>query len=709
MKHRLLLLFTFFLFSASLLSAQKQKLTLEDAVLYYQKGLYPERPTGFKWLKGALAYTTLEDERSRLQFYDLRPNTEDLVVKAIDIMPDLERIPTFTWINASTFYFKKDNTYYTYDTRKKELKKILSYPKGAQNLDYSAKGEKLAYTLDNNLYIATKNNPKIAIDFEKDTNIVSGQAIARYEFGISKGTFWSPSGRYLAFYRKDESKVFNYPLVDITTTPPTLNNIKYPMNGQGSETASALIYSTLSGKTVRLDTRPDDHYLTNLGWSPSENHVYLAEVNRDQNDMKLNKYDILKGQFIRTITEEKNDKWVEPEHPPFMTPFQKNKMYWLSEKDGFMNIYVFNEKNKKSKQLTHNQWVIKNIIGYSQQLGAIIFIGTGENPLNTHAFAVNVKTGKQWQITKGDGVHSVTLSGPNKEYLLDEMSSPTVPREIGYYDLVQNKYHQVYTAPNPLAKVQIGKTEIIKLKSYDGADLYARIIKPSNFDPNKKYPVLVYVYGGPHAQMITNRWNYGEPLWMKWMAEQGYIIFTLDGHGSAARGFAFESEVFRDLGTHEMEDQLIGVDYLKRQKYVDANRLAVHGWSFGGFMTTSLMLRHPGVFTTGVAGGPVINWNWYEVMYGERYMDTEATNPKGFERSNLLNHVKNLKGHLLTIHGMVDDVVVPQHNYAFLKKCVDEGVQTDFFPYPMHPHNVRGKDRVHLMRKVLDYVMEHNR
>ena len=708
MKNRSFLLVIFFVFGASMLLAQKQKLTLEDAILSYQKGLQPDRPSGFKWLKGALAYTTLEDERGTLQFYDLRPNTEDLVIKAMEIMPGMEKIPRFTWINAASFYFSKDGAYYSYNTRKKKLEKILDYPKEAQNKDYSATGKKLAYTIDNNLYIATKDNPKIPVAFEEDKNIISGQAIARYEFGISKGTFWSPSGRFLAFYRKDESKVSSYPLVDITTTPASLNNIKYPMSGQESETASAMIYSTLTGKFIRLNTRPDDHYLTNLAWSPTENHVYLAEVNRDQNHMKLNKYDILTGQIVRTITEEKNERWVEPETPPYMTSFQKGKMFWLSEKDGFMNIYVFDENKKTSKQLTKNKWITKQIIGYSQQLSAIIFTGTGENPLNTHAFAVNVKTGKQWQLTKDDGIHSVKLSGPFNEYLLDEMSSPTIPRRIGYFDLTKTKYHEVYTAPNPLAKVQIGQTEIIRLKSYDGADLYARMIKPSNFDPNKKYPVLVYVYGGPHVQLITNRWNYGEPLWMKWMAEQGYIVFTLDGHGSAGRGFAFESEIFRELGTHEMQDQLIGVDYLKRQKYVDAKRLAVHGWSFGGFMTTSLMLRHPDVFTTGVAGGPVINWNWYEIMYGERYMDTEATNPDGFAKANVLNHVKHLKGHLLTIHGMIDDVVVPQHNYAFIKKCVEEGVQTDFYPYPMHPHNVRGKDRIHLMRKVLNYVMEHN-
>ncbi len=710
MKLRSILLFVgFFIFCASASQAQSRKLTLEDAILYYQKGLYPKRPKGFQWLKGALMYSTTDDERTTLIFHPLEPGYKEYEIKASEIKPGMEKLPSIHWISASTFYFTLQDELFVYDTENRKLEKILDYPSDvAQNLDYTAKGKKLAYTIKNNLYIADKNNPKIPVAEVKDTNIVSGQAIARFEFGISKGTFWSPKGDLLAFYRKDETHVTNYPLVDITTYPASLKNIKYPMNGQGSELPSTWVYNTQTGKYLRLETKRDDHYLTNLKWADDEMFIYLAEVNRDQNHLWLNKYDSYSGALVRTLTEEQNEKWVEPEHPVFSTPLLPGRLFWMSERDGYMNIYMFSGNLKTPRKLTKNKWVIKDIVGYSQRMGEIIFTATGENPLNTHAFSLDIKSGVQRQITQGDGTHNVRLGGSNNEYLLDEYSSPTVPREIGYYDLLTKKYKKVFSAPDPLKDVRIGTTEVFTIKSYDGKDLYARMIKPSRFKAKKKYPVLVYVYGGPHVQLISNRWNYGAPLWMQWMAEQGYIIFTVDGHGSDNRGFDFESEVFRRLGTHEMEDQLIGVDYLKRLKYVDANRIAVHGWSFGGFMTTSLMLRHPGVFTTGVAGGPVIDWKWYEIMYGERYMDTEETNPEGFKEASLLNYVKNLKGHLLTIHGTVDDVVVPQHNYAFIKKCVDEGVQTDFFPYPMHPHNVRGKDRIHLMRKVLNYIMEHN-
>jgi dipeptidyl-peptidase-4 len=260
-----------------------------------------------------------------------------------------------------------------------------------------------------------------------------------------------------------------------------------------------------------------------------------------------------------------------------------------------------------------------------------------------------------------------------------------------------------------LSEYKVGTAEIRHLTAKDGAKLYTRLIKPSDFDPAKKYPVLVYVYGGPHAQMITNSWLAGANLWMYWMAEQGYLVYTVDNRGSAERGFAFESQIHRQLGTVEMEDQLTGVEYLKSLPYVDANRLAVHGWSFGGFMTTSLMLRNAGVFNVGVAGGPVTDWKYYEIMYGERYMDRPEQNTKGYEQASCLTHAGNLKGDLLLIHGTVDDVVVLQHNYALVKKFVDLGIQMDFFPYPMHKHNVTGKDRVHLIEKILTYVIDHNK
>jgi dipeptidyl-peptidase-4 len=349
--------------------------------------------------------------------------------------------------------------------------------------------------------------------------------------------------------------------------------------------------------------------------------------------------------------------------------------------------------------------MIKDILHQMNEV--LYFSATGENPLNTLIYRVDFK-GNQELVSDEEGTHTAVFH-TEEDVLFNQFSTSTIPNTARIISGDRKLISTLKNAENPYGEVTIGSAEIKAIKANDGTDLYTRLIKPSNFDPSKKYPVLVYVYGGPHAQLITNSWLDGASLWMYWMAEQGYLVFTLDNRGSAERGVAFEHAVHRQLGTLELEDQLVGVDYLKSLPYVDEKRLAVHGWSFGGFMTSTMMLRTPGVFTTGVAGGPVTDWKYYEVMYGERYMDTPQQNPDGYRKASLLNYVDNLEGKLLLIHGAMDNTVVMQHNLALVQAFIKKGKQVDFFPYPTHEHNVSGKDRVHLMEKVLTYVLENNR
>ena len=422
--------------------------------------------------------------------------------------------------------------------------------------------------------------------------------------------------------------------------------------------------------------------------------------------MWLYLYD-LKGKLIRTLWEEQNDKWVEPEHPAFFPSKTSDNFVWISEKNGFNNLYFVDIKGENIKAITANKFVVKDILTASEDGSKIYYSATGPNPCNTLIYECDLQ-GNNRQLTQAEGTHRFSLA-PKGAYYYDGYSSVEVANSEYIWTLNGKMAKMLMVSKDKLADYTIGTTEIGNIKGKDGSALYYRMIKPADFDPNKKYPVLVYVYGGPHAQMVTNSWLAGANLWMHWLANQGYIVFTLDNRGSGERGFAFESQIHRQLGTVEMEDQLTGVEYLKSLPYVDGQRLAVHGWSFGGFMTTSLMLRQAGVFNVGVAGGPVTDWKFYEIMYGERYMDRPEQNPEGYAANSLLNHTKNLKGKLLLIHGTVDDVVVMQHNEALLKSFIDNGVQADYFVYPMHPHNVMGKDRAHLMEKVLLYILENNK
>jgi len=717
MKH-LLIAITLLLTIQS--TAQQKQLSIEDCELGYWKGLYPTSLMDLQWAGSDVQYSYIALDSKRENTNDTifiknavaNSKMAEHIITTADIKKtntDAERFYGITWLDASSFYYTSGNSFYTYNYQTKKGEKIISFSEKGENNDYNADKNLMAYTIDNNLYIANAKEDKIAVFESTDKNIVTGQAIHRFEFGISKGTFWSPKGTALAFSQKDETNVADYPLLDINETPGKLTSIKYPMAGQPSEHGKIGIYNVASGKTIFLQTgEPLDHYLTNLSWGPNEEFIYLAEVNRDQNHMWFNKYDVKTGKKVKTLFEEQMKEWAEPEHPAFFIPGNNSAFLWLSERNGFQNIYQYTTDGKLIKQVTAHKWVTNDILGFSKDAKTVFIKGTGTDARENHTFAVDLKTGKEVNLTKEAGTHNTQLS-PNKTGLIDNWSNLSTPKQIDIVNTKSLKRNSIHTSENPLSEWEIGTTEFLTLKSEDGFDLFGRIIKPKDFDASKKYPVLVYVYGGPHAQLVTNNWLGGARLWMHYMASQGYIVFTLDGRGSGERGYDFEKVIHRHLGDNEMKDQLIGVDYLKSLKYVDADRMAVHGWSFGGFMTTSLMTRYPGTFTTGVAGGPVIDWKWYEIMYGERYMDTPEQNPEGYKTASLMQYVKNLEGNLLMIHGTVDDVVVMQHNLAFVQACVSAGVQIDFFPYPMHKHNVRGRDRVHLMTKILNYIIEENK
>lgn len=699
------------LISATFSFAQQKALTTTDAVLGYYKGLYPAGLNNLQWVENTMNYAYQKE--NTLVFFDAKSNLEVSKITLEELKKrysELQRFPYISNAGSETITFRHGNQIETYNYTTKSKAGSVAFDQKGQNSEYNSKAKAIAYTLDNNLYIGTSENARIAVTEIKDKNIVSGQAIHRSEFGIIKGTFWSPKGNYLAFYQKDESNVTEYPLVDITAYPAALNNIKYPMAGQGSEQAKIGIYDLRKDKTIYLDIdTSDEHYLTNLSWSPDEKYVFVAEINRAQNHVWFNRYNATSGKKVNTLFEETDDAWTEPENAAIFIPNKKDEFLWMSERDGFMNLYHYNTNGKLIKQLTSFDWVVTSILGFDSKGKNVFIAGTSEDARENHTYKVNLKNGKFTKLTNTAGTHG-TLLNFDGTYLIDSYSSLSTPRNVEILNTKNYKTTTILKADNPLKDYAIGTTEFIDLKGEDGTTLHAKVIKPSDFDPTKKYPVLIYVYGGPHAQLVTNSWLGGSSLWMPVFAEnEDYIVFTVDNRGSAHRGFAFESVIHRNLGDAEIQDQFTGLEYLKTLEYVDTKRIAVNGWSYGGFMTTSMMLRHPGVFTTAVAGGPVIDWKYYEVMYGERYMDTPSENPEGYDKSRVADYIKNLDGKMLIIHGSVDPVVVPQHSMTLLQAAVKEKVQIDFFTYPMHEHNVRGTDRVHLVEKMLEYIVTHNK
>ena len=663
-------------------------------------------------------------------------NTKDIKVRAL-------YNAEFPVAGKSIVKVQSGSKIYTVDWKKHKLLGEVYFEDGESLLEANAQNTAFAYLKDNNLYVRSTNaftnaaptKEKKSHDFQLSTDgsreIVYGQSVHRDEFGISKGTFWSPSGEKLAFYRMDQSMVTDYPQVtipeiDYFNHPETQSCIatpapdKYPMAGETSHKVTVGVFDCATGKTIYLKAGdPTDRYFTNIAWSPDNKTIYMFELNRDQNDCRLTAYSAETGEKTGELYRETDDKYVEPQNPIQFLPWDSNSFIMQSRKDGYNHLYLCtlgkhgsrmasNTESLEIKQLTSGKWEVMDVLGFYPKHKSIIIASNECSPIQRNIFLVDAQTGKRAMMDdNGKGWHNATLS-ESGQYIVDNYSTPTVPRKIAIVNMEIGDRTPYFTAENPWKGYNVPEYSCGTLKAADGeTDLYWRMVKPVNFDPNKKYPTIIYVYGGPHAHNVDARWNYSSRGWETYMAEKGYLLFILDNRGSENRGKAFEQATFRQLGQVEMQDQMKGVEYLKSLPYVDADKIGVHGWSFGGFMTISLMTNYPDVFKVGVAGGPVIDWHWYEVMYGERYMDTPQTNPEGYKKTSLLYQAKNLKGKLQIIQGLNDVTVVPQHCLTFLKACIAAGTQPDFFVYPGEPHNMRGHQSTHLHERISQYFFDY--
>ncbi|HIZ04906.1 MAG TPA: S9 family peptidase [Candidatus Phocaeicola gallistercoris] len=743
----------------SFTSAQEKKaFTLDDVIPggnnYYN--LIPKNLPGLQWWENICVRTNIDD----IKEINNRTGKETVLVTLEDVNKALQKgektyklsLPikklhslqraSLPWGDKSVIMFagkvgndNESTTYmFFYDFRQKELINMFRIKEeNATNFDFCKENGYLAYTAGDHLYIiregeiATAINPEETKE-ETSNNIIYGQAVHRNEFGITKGTFWSPNGSFLAFYRMDQSMVTDYPQVNTTTRIATLVPDKYPMAGTVSHKVTIGIYNIETGKIIYLQAGdPTDRYFTNISWSPDEKNIYVIELNRDQNHAQLVQYNAETGEKQAILYEERHSKYVEPQHPIVFLPWDNTKFIYWSQRDGYHHLYLMNtQKTQQGKwetgkdtddtyceylqttPLTQGDWLVQQILGFNTAKKEIIISSTEISPLQTNIFSLNIKNKKRSLIGNENGMHSALLS-KDGTYLIDYFTSNEVPRKINILPTNGNKGVNLLTATDPMKEqYNLPEISIGTLKAADGkTDLYYRLIKPVNFDPNKKYPAIIYVYGGPHAQMIHNTRFYDARGWDLYMAQQGYVMLTVDGRGSDNRGLLFENCTFRELGTEEMKDQVEGAKFLQSLPYVDDQKIGVHGWSFGGFMTTNLMLTYPDIFKVGVAGGPVIDWQFYEIMYGERYMDMPQTNPEGYKNSNLRNKAGNLKGRLEIIIGGMDPTCVPQHTITFLRACIDAGTHPDLFIYPEDGHNMVGHDRIHLHEHITRYFIDH--
>ena len=697
--------------------AQKKLLTLEDAMVKNRTTLAVENLKQLQFLYGTNDFVHLKKIEGKDVWVKGNSKSPELPFLTLDQLNEklkmagyaaLNAMPSIQFNVASDWILKADGNKIALNPLTNQAKILIDKTIASKVAVEETNAGFVAYVDGNNLFVSSSayGNKKVTYDGSKD--IVYAQSVHRDEFGINKGTFWSNNGKLLAYYRMDQSMVTDYPIIDWTKYPAVNENIKYPMAGGRSHQVTVGVYNAVINSTTWIKTgEPAEQYLTNIAWSPDDKWIYIALLNRQQDHMKLNQYNATTGEFVKTLFEEKDDKYVEPLVPMLFLKNKPDQFIWQSNRDGWNHLYLYDVNGNLIKQLTKGKWEVLDVKGFDTKGENLFYSSTEESPVTKNLYQLNLKTGITKRITVASGVHTTQISTDGSA-VIDNYSNTTIPRMVQLIEIKTAKSTPLLQSPNPVADYELGNLSLFTIKNSAGDDLYCRMFKPVNFDSSKKYPVVVYWYGGPKAQMILNGWNGGAgDYWFQYMAERGFVVFTLDTRGSDNRGKIFEQSIFRKLGDVQMQDLMSGVNYLSNQSYVDKSRMGLFGWSFGGFLTTDFLLNHPGVFKAGVAGGPVMDWKYYEIMYGERYMDTPLENTEGYAATNLINQAGKLKDKLLLIHGIQDPVVVQQHSVNFVKACVDKGVQVDYMIYPGHEHNVLGKDRAHLYQKVTDYFTQY--
>ncbi len=707
MKNTKHLLLIFLAVSVLSVRAQDKLLNFKDAI-YFNTKVLPKRLSNLHWMGKSVHYTFVKDN----QLMKASANTAETAQAILSLdslnailkpfQTSINRFPNLKWEDEKSFLFQDKGMLFKFTLQPKKLQKLNSWPDSAEISSVEPHSHSVAYTIANNLYI-TQNNKQIQLT-DDPAHVVNGQTVARSEFGITGGLFWSPKGNFLAYYHKDERMVGDYPVVDIRPAEATVKMMKYPMTGSQNEVVQVAVYDRKKDTTIYLKTGEDtDQFLTNISWDPSEKYIYIAVLNRDQNHLKLNKYDAQSGDFVQTLFEESAPSWVEPEHPLTFLKNRDDEFIWYSKRDGWQHLYLYTNKGEFVRQLTQGEWEVNSILGFDASGKNIFIQSTKESPIEKHLYSLNLKNGKLKNLSPEHGTHSGLLS-PSGDYIIDHYSNTEMASAYTAVATHSKSRIEILKDLNPLKDYALGKTIMGKLKNDQDIDLYYRMILPPHFDSTQKYPVFYYLYGGPHAQLVTDSWLGGANLFMQLMAERGYIVFTMDNRGTPNRGFAFESSIHRKLGQGESADQMHGVNFLRSLPFVDAARMGIQGWSYGGFMTLTMITKYPDVFKAAVAGGPVTDWRFYEIMYGERYMDTPQQNPEGYKQSSLLDKANQIKCRTLIIQGDIDPTVVWQNSLRFIMAAVDAGIPIDYFVYPQQEHNMRGLDRAHLLEKIYQYM-----
>jgi dipeptidyl-peptidase-4 len=609
-------------------------------------------------------------------------------------------------------------SYYVFDRGTKKLTPLSAGGKQGY-ATYSPDGQRVAFTRDNNVYVtdlATMQETAVTTNGVKN-NLINGSTdwVYEEEFGFAQGFFWSPDSKQIAYYTFDESQVPEYDMQEWGELYPKENRFKYPKAGEKNSVVSVSSYDVASARTTKMDVGPvADQYIPRVMWTAVPNLLSIQRLNRLQNKLEILHADANTGK-TKVVLTDTNAAYVEINDDLNYLAGGKQFLF-TSEKDGYQHLYLHDMDGKQVRQLTKGPWEISAINGFNSKTGFVYFTSTESSALQRHLYRVNLKgSGKQRISEAGNGTDVVNLS-PDTKYFLNTHSSAGVPAVVSLREGATGKLVKTLEdnakLRQTLTQYDLGKLEFISFKTSEGVDLNAWMIKPSNFDPAKQYPVLMHVYGGPSfgsgsSQTVLDNYGGSNYLWHQMLAEKGYIVVSVENRGTSGRGSAFRKATYANLGKLETIDQGEGAKYLASLPYVDKSRIGIWGWSYGGYMTSLAMTKNPDLFKMGIAVAPVTNWRYYDTVYTERYLKTPQENPGGYDDNSPVQFAQNMKGKFLLVHGTGDDNVHFQNSIAFVDAMIKANKDYQTLYYPNRNHGIGGGNtRLHLYRQMTNFVTQ---
>ncbi|MCG8475439.1 MAG: S9 family peptidase [Cytophagales bacterium] len=712
------------LFSPSFLNAQEKKdITLES--IFRQRAFSEESVYGFNWMNNGRYYTSLKN--NNLLKYDIITGEVTDTLASHKKLAELAGVSSFRF---SDYSFSKDEQllllktesekiyrrstrarFFIYNPAANSLK-VLADGKKIGYATFSPDGKKIAYTYNNNLYYTRTSDLKeyqITSD-GKFNKIINGSAdwVYEEEFSIAKAFFWSPDSKRLAFLRFDESDVPVYNMQIWGRLYPKDYVFKYPKAGEKNSSLSVLLFNTENTQTTVVNTgQEQDIYIPRLYWTSNPDILSIVRMNRLQNKLEILHANAASGQ-THTVLTETSDTYVDIDYNDNLTYLKKGKGFIrTSEKDGFKHIYHYKENGQLVRQITKGNWEVTELIGVDEKRGLIYFNSTETSPMQRETYAVRMNGKGKRKLSAKDGFNRVNMSKDFK-YYINYYSSNAQPNTVSLHKSSGRQIRVLednQELTERLKGYKIGKKEFFTFRS-ENTELNGYKVYPHNFDPNKKYPVLMYVYGGPGSQNVKNSFPGSRDRWFNLLANKGYIVACIDNRGTGFRGRDFKHATYKNLGKLEVQDQINGAKHLAKLPYVDASRIGIWGWSYGGYMSSLSLFLGNDVFKAAIAVAPVTNWRFYDSVYTERFMQTPQLNPNGYDAYSPVYHASKLKGNYLLIHGTGDDNVHFQNSIEMVNALVAADKQFESFYYPNRNHGIYGGNTtMHLYRMMTDFVI----